>query len=903
MTQPETPSSSFSRDDNEPLLGRPENEIDPDLKSMLTDLVKSDKGMLVLLQLCIPEKKIQAYAPRFVNAVKAAFRVALWCTITGVLAWYSSQNEDFLPAEYKSRIPALTLAIIFNASADAASTLRSSLQGLVGTLTAIAFSFLLYQLPDPYHGGGGDGAIIYSPVRPTCQLNPEEVLHANREVMYNWQCTEESKMMSAGEAGPGVTTAFAFLFFAVFVATVLSLNVVMPFRTFAILGATNFMMKFADPKTDVSNFMEFEWTSEMVVTVIVQIAGSLIAFLAVMLPPKTASNTFKILAARVTLGTVDLLNFVNDYYSGETKSLKMNIWNSTRERMHEDLDQQTSKLDSSWWEYFDWGTLGIIRHLMLSHLDMLKDIDRRLGIMHIAVKNEEFDDKHKRAMQVMRPTMMQLVVSVGNLLMHCTVAASDGIFDEKELQDVTKRREAVAAAREKLGNEWKMERMSRGALSREMRTESFFLLELDSIARIVYNFSEQLTSNRPCPINVGLQYVKSIFDINKLRTDYDFRNFIIRNWISMMLAWWWAVLGHRFDATILVNVVLMMTLLSGNALMMNLQKLQALVLGSLAGVTIYRAFFWCDPFIQFSKMFVLFVYILFSMFIANYSSEFATVGLLLAVQGGSNLLKQCEDPPSFGDIMIAQSNEFKALKKFAFAICVVTVVDMFLKREPASDQVNVQMTDALTKTFKYLRDFLNLEINESEEQGALWEDSKKVTDEIEKHLDKVASLLGAADSEPRFSKCPFKATFCAQLVENIRDLQSHTMCMVRRSQFPAPGVINIMSRMKAFAPVKKDLLETLKDAEELALKVLTYEGFGAMDPKEFSDVLEKGSTDKLDGVDELVDEIRKSNALKKEPMDCPLEESMLSRLCVVAEMLEVVTRDVHSILQVAVVNM
>jgi len=406
-------------------------------------------------------------------------------------------------------------------------------------------------------------------------------------------------------------------------------------------------------------------------------------------------------------------------------------------------------------------------------------------------------------------------------------------------------------------------------------------------------------------MNIAFKYLQTIVNVKKLRTDKDFRNFILRNWISMMLAWWWAVLGNRFDAMILVNVVLMMTLLPGNALVMNLQKLQALVLGSLGGVTMYRAFSSCFWVMKIAKLGTLFVYVLGSMFIARYSETFSTVGLLLAVQGGSKLLAPCESlPPSFGDIMTMQSKEFKDLKKFAFSIIVVTMVDLFLKREPASDQVNLHMSNALEKTFNYLRDFLNCKIEVSEDREKLVKQSEEIADDIDKDLGMVEVLFGSADGEPRFSKCPFKAKFCEELVVMIRDLQAHTMCMVRRSQFPAPGIINLMSSMKSFEDVKKDMLETIKDTQELALKVLTYEGCGSMNENDFSDVLEKPGTEKLDGVDELIEEIRKSNKLPmREPFDCPLEESVLSRLCVVAEMLEVITGDVNGILSIAVENM
>lgn len=270
--------------------------------------------------------------------------------------------------------------------------------------------------------------------------------------------------------------------------------------------------------------------------------------------------------------------------------------------------------------------------------------------------------------------------------------------------------------------------------------------------------------------------------------------------------------------------------------------------------------------------------------------------------GTPKLLQKCEEvPPSFGDIMVTQSGEFKALKKFAFSILVVTAVDVFFKREAASDQLTEHMSKAMTTAFTYLNNFIDIKIDASTDREDVWKKSQAVTDEINAALGKVEALLGAADSEPRFFKCPFKATFCTELVTKLRTLQFDTMCLARRSQFPAPGIINMLSEMKSFQAVQQDLKQTIKDAEVVASKVLTYEGFGAMDPEEFMGILDQGSTATLEGVDDLVKEI--ASKLPNEPDDCPLEESALSRMCVVAEMLERVTLDVHEILQLAVINM
>merc|ERR1719410_1664835 len=126
--------------------------------------------------------------------------------------------------------------------------------------------------------------------------------------------------------------------------------------------------------------------------------------------------------------------------------------------------------------------------------------------------------------------------------------------------------------------------------------------------------------------------------------------------------------------------------------MMNLQKLQALVLGSLAGVTLYRAFSLDIIVFKVLKLFCLFFYVLFTMFIARYSPEFANIGILLAVSGSSKLMQPCnKTPPTYGEVAFTQGNEFKNLKKFSFSILVVSVVDLLMKPKPAGQQVQEQL--------------------------------------------------------------------------------------------------------------------------------------------------------------------------------------------------------------------
>jgi len=305
------------------------------------------------------------------------------------------------------------------------------------------------------------------------------------------------------------------------------------------------------------------------------------------------------------------------------------------------------------------------------------------------------------------------------------------------------------------------------------------------------------------------------------------------------------------------------------------------------------------------KLICLFFYVLFTMFIARYSPEFANIGILLAVTGSTKLLAPCEEiAPTYGKVAVTQGLEFQALKKFSFSILVVSIVDILMKSKPAGKQVQEQLITAMKGTFSYLRDFLDDKLT-SNDSSELWINSQKVTDEVEAALGKVEQMMGAADTEPRFDKGRFKKAMMCELVEQIRNLQLHVMCMVRSSKFPPEeGIIRMLSKMKSFHHVKSDMIYTIRDTEEMASKIVEHDAFTPMETSDFSGVINKGGLADLEGIDELMKEFE--TEVKKEldaDAECPLEESVVSRVCVVAEMMERVTADLHGILQVSVSHM
>jgi hypothetical protein len=128
-----------------------------------------------------------------------------------------------------------------------------------------------------------------------------------------------------------------------------------------------------------------------------------------------------------------------------------------------------------------------------------------------------------------------------------------------------------------------------------------------------------------------------------------------------------------------INVVFMMSLVPGNVLIQNLSKLQASVLGSLTGFAVFRMLHYCDPVHKLLKNSCLFFFIFLSMFISNYTAEFATVGVLIAVYAGGKLIQPCQEDVTHLDLMSMQATEFKGMKTFVFSMLMLVFVDFLMQ--------------------------------------------------------------------------------------------------------------------------------------------------------------------------------------------------------------------------------
>jgi hypothetical protein len=548
---------------------------------------------------------------------------------------------------------------------------------------------------------------------------------------------------------------------------------------------------------------------------------------------------------------------------------------------------------------------------MFSHLDMLKDLARRMTVLRYCVLNEGFDQRHREVMTTMSAPLQELVQRISDLLMHFTLVAADGRFDEAEKAQLLQEKKLLKETMKKVGTSWQLARKN-DPLEPELQQENFYVLEMCTIARMMCDFSEKKITLQH---DQGLQAVKGMFSLEKWR-DKTYKSFIMRTWIALVIAWFWSAALENFAPGMAINVVFMMSLVPGNVLIQNLSKLQASVLGSLAGFALYRMFHYCDPFHKLIKLSSLFFFIALSMFISNYTAEFATVGLLLAVYAGGKLIQPCAEDLTHLDLMSMQAAEFKGMKTFVFSMLILTFVDFIMREEPAYKKANRKLFEALDMVSDFLLSWVNNSMDEDHKDSIaamdedvrndykkmVWSLTSEVTDKVEACLDEASVLATAADQEPRFSKGPFKHDLFQELVTNLLGLQLNIQVLVRRSKGSVTEQLlpQYIQKCKSWGMVKGDLIEALNSTRVIVKEVVSYEGFGSMKYKakgheEFRALLKKRFVDKLDACTELNKEIAGILPPSDDKDAANMENDEYCRVCVIFAMLNKLMKDMSDI--------
>lgn len=814
---------------------------DIEMQALLHDLPLDQKVLERIDALGASE--VAKVNPRFKRSLILAVRTAFCCALASIA-------EDFMPrrapANWKGYLPTIIVAIVYTVFDNLATTVMYTWQGLFGTVVALAHTWVLCKvLPDGFVIGG---------------------------------CID----------------------YCVFFAIILWLNLNINVKIFALSWQAYFSMCFCSP-TKLSNFMEFTWDSEMSSIFFVQVLGSVLALAAVLFPyPITALGQATTLGAKTAKSTAELMSFVVKYYSGDEESLDINIYNSLIEHLKSEIATMEAATDMAWWEGFDWGRRGKIRQHMVRHLKLLAVLSRRLNIMQSCAIGEDFGRVHKEAMQTIRVPICELVKAVGELLMAATCDAADGYLDEEEKERKRVRLSDVQQRTEELSSSWHTQRSklssNMAGLDKKLRTESFFLREVCIISRNVTEFVQDLVDG-PDPSKPWIFFdeVKKRFDPAVLLNSTHL-SFVWRNWLSCTISFLIGLEFYNFDSSMPGYVTLMLSAKPGAALMGNLSRIQGTVLGMLTGSVLYILLHDCHQWGY--RCAFLFVFEILANFVYYYSSQFGSLGGLLAVFGGKLLIASCQSNLTGDELSDRKIGAYHQFHMVAEALVIVMVVDLIFQRKAASEMARERLNEAMEASFGELRTFVEQEGRNQQTN----EDLTAVTEKVESLLGRATMFGEEADAEPRLWKAPFRKALHDILCKEVLKIHLDTSLVIRAFMGPAgKGLFHLISKQPSYSRVKQDLLGTMEKAEKFVKDVMDYEDCGLMSKEVLKDIQGLTKVRQLDGHENLIMEVK--NELGEIPCPKSMEDCKVARLSVVFDMLDRLTAHIGGLIITTVEKM
>jgi hypothetical protein len=242
----------------------------------------------------------------------------------------------------------------------------------------------------------------------------------------------------------------------------------------------------------------------------------------------------------------------------------------------------------------------------------------------------------------------------------------------------------------------------------------------------------------------------------------------VRNSFSIIIAFWvgWHGYGQyiaSYNAAIASTVAVLLSKFVGSAMVKNLARLQGVVIGIVLGNLLYAFLAWCYWWGHLLVGIALYLWTLMGLFMYFHSTNYATVGLLLAVFGTSALCKPCANENTTPAGM-------SSIVNVTVAICIMTIVDILLSPARASDIAKANFQTAYKSVLQAIDKLFDADTPAIEERGGA-----------------LVGAIGAAESlgneaalEPRYWRhdwptdkfnkaisCLKTLRFCLDSIENV----------------------------------------------------------------------------------------------------------------------------------------
>jgi len=398
------------------------------------------------------------------------------------------------------------------------------------------------------------------------------------------------------------------------------MNCRMGTRMAAISNNTGFMLQFLNPD-DRSRFSEnFELDMEgsgfgCLLAMVVAGLGAVLVML-LPFPWQFASRDMKTNAKQASIDTAQQFIRSVEYFNRAHPSVIVEQLLSATNFLQKELDGASGSIGAAWFEGFDFGNSGKVRHLMERHVDALNKVFDILHQLQIAMATDSFGAIHKSAVEKCGPTAHLVAEKTGVLLLSVTEAACDGYISDSEKQDLMAVSEEVKSAVKQLSLVFDTTRRKLGKpVCKDLLHASHFFFALSAYARIVTEYTDMACAVTAC--------------------------FMMNERVGA-------------DMMAILNVLL------------------AVVVSAVIGGLIYS--YSCMTGYGDSIMFVVVaIYLITTLNIAFSGSSFATIGIFMAALAPFQMVKQC--PVGGSDDMAAAQGLWVGIRGTMIAMVILSTCE------------------------------------------------------------------------------------------------------------------------------------------------------------------------------------------------------------------------------------
>jgi len=474
-----------------------------------------------------------------------------------------------------------------------------------------------------------------------------------------------------------------------FVFLVLWLNFDDLTRIFGISTYVWYWMSFLQPDAvaGFSQNFEVKFDGRAVREFGVALIGCGLAVVAAYIPYPIYAHTRALDTAKKMLTQVYMTkqDFVTFYCGDKADRMAIRVLSREVETLRDECGAITGLLDTSWFECLGRGKWQVQRVMMTKFSDYTKNVVDLLSNIFQICQTETFDKDHVKIMAELREPLGKIVESNSEILKYCLCALHDASFNEDLQKEADKQMGIAMDGVRDLTIRLADSRAKAGynKVSEDAAGENVVALTFAKFTHLTEAFYEKLkgkqVEEKTWRDGAG---ILGLFEPGEL-FNKDHIMWTLRNGLSIVVAFYIGWHGYnkyiaQYNAAIASTVAVLLSKFAGSAMVKNLARLQGVVIGIVLGNLLYAFLGWCYWWGHMLVGIALYLWTLLGLFMYFHSTNYSTVGLLLAVFGSQSLLRPCANSDT-------DPSGHSAIVNVTVGIVVMTIIDILLSPSRASD--------------------------------------------------------------------------------------------------------------------------------------------------------------------------------------------------------------------------